>query len=598
MKNYDYGVIGNCTSAALVDARGSIVWCCLPGFDSQAVFAAILDPQRGGKFAILADDGYAIRQTYLPKTNILVTTFSNGIDCFEVMDFMPRYHGRPRTYHCPPDIVRYIQPRSGRPLFRVHYQPQPCFGQYAVKTEVRDTYIKTGTINGSYESVYLYSNLDLNTIHTSGQIRLDSPCYLLLSYNQKLVELSLDYIELEYQKTKVYWMNWSANTQRFPWYNEEIQRSALVLKMLACQKSGAILAALTTSLPEEIGAQRNWDYRFCWLRDASMTIAILSKLGHYNVARRFLNFILEILPYKDEKIQIMYGINGEKRLTERFLDWLQGYEGSRPVRLGNAAYTQKQNDIFGVLLDMILQYLTIFKRETVENREDLWTVVRTLGRRVERTWHQKDAGIWEFRTNKKHFTFSKVLSWVAMDRAMRIAAYFDMPDYVAIWKRMGEKIKANILAKGWDPQLGAFTQSYGEPHLDAANLLMEHYGFIDAGDPKYVSTVHLTREKLSQDGLMYRYRNADDFGVPKSSFTVCTFWLIKSLFKIGEKRQARELFEQVLSCANHVGLFSEDIDFTTNRLLGNFPQAYSHLALIDTAITFCNDGIDSAKESV
>ena len=600
MKNLDYGVIGNCRTAALVDAQGAIVWCCLPGFDATAVFAAILDPERGGEFAIKVDDDYTIRQAYQPKTNILVTTFSKGEDSFEVLDFMPRYRGRQHSYHCPPDIIRYIRPRSGRPVFRVRYRPRPCFGQYAVKTEVRRAYIKTGTLKGSYESVYLYSDLDLDAIAASDEITLDKPCYLLLSYNQKLSDLHLDHIQLEYQRTKVYWMSWSANTQRFSRYNDEIHRSALVLKLLACQKSGAILAALTTSLPEEIGAERNWDYRFCWLRDASMTITVLTKLGHYNAARRFLNFILDILPFKDEKIQIMYGINGEKRLTERILGWLEGYEGSRPVRVGNAAYTQKQNDIFGVLLDAIFQYLTIFKRESVENREDLWTVVRTLARHVEKSWQQKDAGIWEFRTNKKHFTFSKMLSWVAMDRAMRIAAYFDKPDYVAVWERMGRKIKANILARGWDEKLGAFTQAYGEPHLDAANLLMEHYGFIEATDPRYIGTVRLTRKQLSRDGLMYRYRNADDFGVPSSSFTVCTFWLIKSLYKIGDKQEARELFDRVLSYSNHVGLLSEDIDFSTKRLLGNFPQAYSHLALIDTAITFCegeasNDDCECSK---
>ncbi len=591
MKNFDFGVIGNCTSAALVDAEGTIVWCCLPGFDSQAVFAKILDSEHGGEFAIKVDEGYTIRSSYQSKTNILVTAFSKGKDQFEVLDFMPRYRGLQETYHCPPDIIRYIRHKSGRPKIRVHYKPRPCFGQYEVKTEVREEYIKTGTIKGSYESVYLYSDLDLESIAASRSIVLDRPCYLLLSYNQKLIDLNLDYIQLEYQKTKVYWMNWSANTQRFALYNEEIQRSALVLKLLACQKSGANLAALTTSLPEEIGAERNWDYRYCWLRDASMTIAVLTKLGHYNVARRFFNFILDIIPYKDEQIQIMYGINGKKTLTERILSWLKGYEGSRPVRVGNAAYSQKQNDIFGVLLDAIYQYLVIFKRETVENRENLWTVVRTLARHVEKSWHNKDSGIWEFRTSKKHFTFSKVLSWVAMDRAMRIAAYFDMPDYVAVWDKVGKKIKANILAKGWDPNLKAFTQVYGEPHLDAATLLMEHYGFIPAEDPKYINTVRLTYEQLSRDGLMYRYRNADDFGAPTSSFTVCTFWLIKSLYKIGEKNEAKRLFEQVLSHANHVGLFSEGIDFTTKRLLGNFPQAYSHLALIDTAITFSGEDI-------
>ncbi|MFO7687330.1 MAG: glycoside hydrolase family 15 protein [Desulfobacterales bacterium] len=591
MENLNVGVIGNCTSGALVDTKGSIVWCCLPGFDSQAVFAKILDPEHGGEFAIRVDDGYSTRMAYQPNTNILVTAFSKGADQFEVLDFMPRYRGRQHTYHCPPDIIRFIRHKSGRPTIRVHYQPRPCFGQYAVKTEVRQEYIKTGTVNGSYESVYLYSDLDLESIAASRPIVLDRSCYLLLSYNQKLIDLNLDYIQLEYQRTRVYWMNWSTNTRRFALYNTEIQRSALVLKLLACQKSGAILAALTTSLPEEIGAERNWDYRFCWLRDASMTIAVLTKLGHHNVARRFFNFILDIIPYKDEQIQIMYGINGEKQLTERILGWLKGYERSRPVRVGNAAYTQKQNDIYGVLLDAIYEYLIIFKRETVENRENLWTVVRTLARHVEKSWDKKDSGIWEFRTSKKHFTFSKVLSWVAMDRAMHIAAYFGRPNYVAVWYRMGNKIKASILAKGWDPQLKAFTQIYGEPHLDAANLLMEHYGFIQADDPKYISTVRLTYEQLSRDGLMYRYRNADDFGVPATSFTVCTFWLIKSLYKIGEIKAAMRLFEQVLSYANPVGLFSEGIDFATKRLLGNFPQAYSHLALIDAAITFSGEDI-------
>jgi GH15 family glucan-1,4-alpha-glucosidase len=401
--------------------------------------------------------------------------------------------------------------------------------------------------------------------------------------------LDLDYIELEFEKTKVYWMDWSANNQRFSAYNDEILRSALVLKLLTYQNSGAILAALTTSLPEEIGTQRNWDYRYCWLRDASMTIAVLTRLKRHHIARRFMDFVLEIIPYKDEKIQIMYGIHGEKKLTEKTLDWLEGYEGSKPVRVGNAAHVQRQNDIFGVLIDAIYQYLTIFKREKEENHEDLWTVVRTLARHLEATWHKKDDGIWEFRTTQKHFTFSKMLSWVGMDRAMRIAEHFNRADYAKKWNTVRATIRADILARGWDDSLQAFTQSYGEPYLDAANLLMAHYGFCPPDDPRFVATVRLTRERLSRDGLMYRYRNADDFGIPNSAFTICTFWLIKSLHQIGEKQEAKTLFQRVLSHRNHVGLLSEDMDFDSKRLLGNFPQAYSHLALIDTAIALAGD---------
>jgi GH15 family glucan-1,4-alpha-glucosidase len=591
MKNLNYGIIGNCASAALISRDGCIEWCCLPSFDSPSVFARILDKGRGGEFGIQVTSDYKIRQEYVPKTNVLVTSFSAKRDKFEVIDFMPRYKTDSGKYHHPPDIIRYIRPISGTPQLRVAYNPRPCFGQYDVKTEVRKAYIKTGTIKGSYESVYLYSDLDLELIADKKPITIERNCYLLLSYNQKLVDLNLDMIQLEYEKTRVYWLNWSSKTRRFPRFNQAICRSALVLKLLSYQKTGAILAAVTTSLPEERGAERNWDYRFCWLRDASMCVAVLSKLGHYRVAKRFLDFILDIIPYKDEKIQIMYGINGQKNLREKKLDFLEGYEQSKPVRIGNAAFNQKQNDIFGVLLDAIYHYLGIFKREVVENREDLWTVARTLARHVEHNWMKKDRGIWEFRSWKKHFTFSKLLSWVAMDRAMKIAEYFGMPNYVEVWSKFREKIQKDIHKKGWNADTHAFVQAYGENHLDAANLLMEHYGFIAADDPKYVSTVNKTDKLLTQDGLMYRYRNEDDFGKPRSSFTVCTFWLIRALYKIGEKQQAERMFQNVMACRNHLGLLSEDIDFETKRLLGNFPQGYSHVALIDAAITLCGEEV-------
>jgi GH15 family glucan-1,4-alpha-glucosidase len=504
---------------------------------------------------------------------------------------MPRYKNDTGAYHHPPDIIRYIRHIAGKPEVRVMYSPRPSYGRYDVKTEVRREYIKTGTLKGSYESVYLYSDLDLVAIAENRPFTIEHDCYMLLSYNQKLINLNLDTIQLEYEKTRVYWLNWSANTRRFSSYNDAINRSALVLKMLSYQKSGAILAAITTSLPEALGDIRNWDYRYCWLRDASMCVAVLTKLGHYRVAKRFLDFILDIIPYKDEKIQIVYGINGQKNLREKELDFLNGYENSKPVRIGNAAHTQKQNDIFGVLLDTIYQCLGTFKREVVEYREDIWTVVRTLARHVEDNWMKKDRGIWEFRSSKRHFTFSKMLCWVAMDRAMKIAKYFEMDNYVQVWSSFKDRIKKDILKKGWNSEIKAFVQAYGETYLDAANLLIAHYGFIEADDPRFVSTVRLTKERLCRDGLMYRYLNEDDFGKPSSSFTVCTFWLIKALYRIGEKRQAEEMFENVLSFRNHLGLLSEDIDFKTKRLLGNFPQAYSHLALIDAALTLCGEDV-------
>jgi GH15 family glucan-1,4-alpha-glucosidase len=341
---------------------------------------------------------------------------------------------------------------------------------------------------------------------------------------------------------------------------------------------------VTTSLPETIGEVRNWDYRYCWVRDASMTIAVLTKLGHYNVAKRFLHFVLGLVPFKDEKIQIMYGIHSQKVLTERELDWLTGYEGSRPVRVGNAAYRQKQNDIFGIVIDVIYQSLRLFG-QTLDNKEELWTVVRSLVRHVGNNWQRLDSGIWEFRTRRHHFTFSKILCWVAADRAVRIANFFGRGSDARHYRTLRETIKADVLAKGTDSKTGALTQYYGGHSLDSANLLAEHYGFLAATDPVYVNTVNDTYERLCVDGLAYRYRGRDDFGAPKSSFTVCTFWLIKALYRIGRKELAKELFAKTLSYSNHVGLFSEDIDFKSKRLLGNFPQGYSHLALIDAAMT-------------
>ncbi len=583
MDNLNYGVIGNCKSAALIDERGSIDWCCLPDFDSPSVFAKLLDERKGGHFTVEPEGDYAIRQQYVRRTNILATTFTQAGNAFEVIDFMPRYKTDNGSYHCPPDIIRYIRHLSGKPRVRITYDPRPAYAKNPVRTVVTPEFIKHFTERGAYESVYLYSDLPLEKIASSEPIEIAGDAFLLLSYNQKLVHPERDWALLELERTKVYWMGWLARTTVFSDYREAVERSALVLKLLSYQNTGAILAAVTTSLPETIGDVRNWDYRFCWIRDASMTIGVLTKLGHYNVAKRFLQFILDIIPFKDEKIQIMYGIHRQKALVERELNWLSGYEGSRPVRVGNAAFRQKQNDMFGIVMDVIYQSLRVFG-QNLDNKEELWTVVRSLVRHVYDNWHNLDSGIWEFRTRRHHFTFSKILCWVAADRAMRIAHFFGKTADMHSYRKLRDRIKSDVLSKGVDPETGALTQFYGSQSLDSANLLAEPYGFCRANDPVYVSTVTEIYNRLCVDGLTYRYRDRDDFGEPHSSFTVCTFWMIKALYRIGRKDEARELFERVLTYCNHLGLFSEDIDVKTKRLLGNFPQGYSHLALIDAAM--------------
>ena len=584
MNNLDYGIIGNCKSAALVSRHGSIDWCCLPDFGSSSVFAKILDSEKGGFFSIEPVGRYKIQQKYLEKTNILITEYSRGENAFQVCDFMPRYKTDEGDYHCPSDIIRFIRHLRGKPSFRINFQPRPAYAQHESLTVLTKEFIKAMTSRGPYESVYLYSDLPFEKIVNSKPITIQQDCFLLLSYNQKLFKPDIDWIRLEFQRTKVYWLGWVSKTQVLTHYQKEVERSSLVLKLLTYQKTGAILAAVTTSLPEVIGDVRNWDYRYCWLRDSSMTISILSRLGHYNVAKRFLQFILDIIPFKDEKIQIMYSINHRRHLKEKELPWLSGYEDSKPVRIGNAAVRQKQNDIYGVVLDVIYESLTIFN-ESLNNKEELWTVVRTLTRHVKNNWKKLDSSIWEFRTEQKHFTFSKILCWVGMDRATRIAEFFQKQDDAKDYAYWRDLIKADILKKGRNPQTNALTQFYSGTSMDASNLLAQHYGFLSRKDPVYVDTVLQTFEKLSRDGLMYRYNSPDDFGLPKSSFTICTFWMIKSLYLIGREQQAIEMFEQVLKYSNHLGLFSEDICFDTKRLLGNFPQGYSHIALIDAALT-------------
>ena len=316
-----------------------------------------------------------------------------------------------------------------------------------------------------------------------------------------------------------------------------------------------------------------------------MVIKIIAKLGHQRIVKNFIDFIVNLIPNKNEKLQIMYGIDGQKTLTEKILKHLSGYKNSKPVRIGNAAYIQKQNDIYGILVDAIHFQIEKFKDISYKH-EQLWSIVKSVVWVVEKNWKKPDKGIWEFRNEDQHFTFSKLLCWVAIDRAIKISNLIKNGRKSDKWKILREEIKNDIHLNAWNPKIKAFTQSYGSDFLDASVLLMESYGFIDCKDPKYVDTVKAIERELLFDGLLFLYKNNDDFGEPKSSFTVCTFWYINSLFKIGEETKAKNLFDQLLSNSNHMGLFSEDLDFKTKKMLGNFPQAYSHLALIETAMNF------------
>lgn len=589
MKNYNYGLIGNCSSAVLISSDCSIDWLCLPFFDSTSLFAKILDEQAGGFFKIDAEDIVSIKQSYIRHTAILKTVFETKGGVFEVRDYMPRFLTAREEYYCPSELHRDIYVVSGKPKIKIQLDPRPNYAIGGANFKFEKDYIKITSQKGEYNSFYLYSNLDHQKIVGGEPIELEGTTYFLLSYHEKIDEVNQDKIYIEYERTKNYWLSWVYRTKVPNAYREMVVRSAITLKLLMYQKTGAVIAAPTTSLPEIIGKDRNWDYRYCWVRDASMIIDLYARMGHVRSSGRYIGFILNRMLLKHENISVMYGINGEKDLDEKVLDHLSGYENSKPVRIGNAAYLQKQNDLYGELIETIYTYFVLNQRNSLIIDEEIWTVVRSLVNDVIKTWQEPDSGIWEHRSNMQHFVHSKLMGWVAMDRAAKIAKFIKKEKYAQKCSHVAQLIKEDILANGWNSEVGSFTMYYGSKEFDASNLLMLHYGFLDNKDERIISTVKQSYKYLVKNDFTLRYTTADDFGLPENAFIVCSFWMINALYLIGEEKKARDMFEHILKYCNPLGLFSEDIEINTGRLTGNFPQGYSHLAFIQTVLLLETD---------
>ena len=591
MKTYPFGVIGNCTSAALISPDCSIEWLCLPFFDSPSLFARILDQNKGGYFKITAQDIITVKQNYISHTAILKTIFETKQGVFEVSDYMPRFHTEYGATYCPSEIQRDIHVISGKPKLIVELQPRPNYALSEAKFDLIDDYIKISSLKGEYNSFYLYSNLSHKKIVSGEPIELTESSFFLLSYHEKLEKINLNKIYVEYEKTKSYWLDWVYRTKLPSKYREMAIRSTITLKLLMYERTGAVIAAPTTSLPEIIGGDRNWDYRYCWVRDASMMIDLFARLGHMGFADQYIKFILNKVLLKHENVTVMYGINGERDLPETTLDYLDGYEDSKPVRIGNDAYRQKQNDLYGELIEMIYTYLVLNSqvRTSAYINEEIWTVVRSLVNYVRASWKEPDSGIWERRGEPQHYVHSKMMSWVAMDRAGRIAQHLGRKQYAEMCFKTTVEIKNDILKQGWNDHLQAFVMHYGSNEMDAAVLLMLHYGFLPPNDERMVSTVKKMYQTLVRNHFMMRYVADDDFGAPRNAFIVCTFWMINALYLIGEEGKAKEMFTQVVQWLNPHGLFSEGIETDTGRLVGNFPQGYSHLALIQTVLLLETD---------
>ncbi|WP_276892677.1 glycoside hydrolase family 15 protein [Hallella bergensis] len=587
-KNLNYGIVGNGSTAALISEHGFVEWFCLPHFDSSSCFAALLDDERGGKFGIKLVGDYDVRQSYVPHTNILTTHYVSDEAEFKIFDFMPcYYHPGTTNLYNPSELYRYIRYIKGVPRFSVVYEPRPDYARGECVLAISFNHIESYSTSNERDRQYLYSSIPLESIVSQEVFTLEKDEFFLFSSNEKLTDVTLEREKADYCRTMVFWLNWSEQTKKYEVYNDVIERSLLTLKLLSFD-NGAMMAALTTSLPETIGETRNWDYRFCWLRDASMSIETLVKLGHTRSAKRFMQFVRSTFVANHDSFQIMYGIRGEQKLHEEELTHLSGYENSKPVRVGNAAYHQKQNDSYGYLMNLIYQYFTLLPSRQ-EDLEDIWDMVKNIMATVQKEWKKADKGIWEIRGKAQHFVSSKVMCWVALDRGARIAALLHREQFAKDWRGEADRVKNDVMKKGWNEELKSFTQTYNNTAMDSSLLLMEEYGFIDGQDPKYKSTVRMVKKELFHHGLMYRYNAPDDFGTPKSAFTLCTFWLIRALFVTGKKEKAQELFNQLLGYSNHLGLFSEDIDFKTKRLLGNFPQAYSHLALVNSALLFTQE---------
>lgn len=586
---YNYGLIGNCVSSALISSEASIDWLCMPDFDSPSLCARILDDENGGSFKITGVNTIKISQEYVRHTPILKTRVETTEGIFDIYDFMPRFVMDNQHYYCPSEIQRNIRVIFGKPRIKIHIDLRPNYAGSDVDTINEGEYLKFITKNGDYYSFYLYSSLDLNSVSRGEEIILSPVSYLVLSYHQKIIPFDADRNYVEFERTKSYWLGWVSRTKVPAAYRELVIRSMITLRLLMSHRTGAVIAAPTTSLPEAVGQERNWDYRYCWIRDASMIIELFSRLGHLNASSRYMDFILDRMLSKRENIAVMYSIHGEKIVEEKIIPTLSGYKNSKPVRVGNAAHKQTQNDLYGELIDTIYTYFKINHASGFEFDQELWTVVRSLANNASDVWQKPDNGIWEYRGEAQHHVFSKLMNWVAMDRAGRIAHIIGRTKYADECSLKAAVIKNDILEKGWNQECEAFTMYYGSSQADAAMLLMLRYGFLSAEDPRMIKTVEFCYRELLKNGYIMRYTRDDDFGTPESTFIVAGFWMVNALYLIGRKDEARGLFERTMATANHLGLFSEGFDPISMGQTGNFPQGYSHMSFIQSVLLFETD---------
>jgi GH15 family glucan-1,4-alpha-glucosidase len=575
----DYALIGDCGSAALVGKNGSVDWLCWPRFDSEACFAALLGTPENGRWLIAPRDvGARITRRYRPNTLILETRFETDEGVVTLVDFMPQRHQNPT-------LVRLVIGESGR--VAMHLELVLRFGFGAIVPWV--TSMEDGTLRAvaGPDMVVLHTpvHLEGHNMTTIGHfaVAAGEMVPFLLTYASSHLPVPAPLVpQSALEASQTFWRNWSARCcSAGPW-SEPVMRSLITLKALTYGPTGGIVAAPTTSLPELFGGPRNWDYRYCWLRDATLTLSTLLNAGFHDSAQAWNEWLLRAVAGSPEQIQIMYGIGGERRVIEWEASWLGGYENSRPVRIGNAAHLQLQLDVFGEVMDAAHQA----RRSGLATHESGWAVQLALLDHLARIWHEPDEGIWEVRGGRRQFTHSKVMAWVAFDRAIQSAEMFGFDCPLEDWRKVRDEIHAAVCTQGFDAGLGSFVQYYGSKEVDASLLLIPCVGFLPVDDPRVRGTIEAIERDLIVSGFVMRYRTETKVdGLPpgEGAFLACSFWLADVYILQGRRAEAEALFKRLVSLRNDVGLLSEEYDFHAKRLAGNFPQAFSHLALVNTA---------------
>jgi GH15 family glucan-1,4-alpha-glucosidase len=583
VSNLDLALIGNGSIGALVDPAGEVVWACLPRFDGDAVFCSLLRERTTeddfGYFSIELIGMARAEQHYMPNTPVLVTTlYDAGGNAVELTDFAPRFRQFGRLF-CPMTMVRRVRRAAGSPRIRVRLRPATEYGRRRPDVTYGSNHVR---FVGADVVFRVTTDCSITAIVEEVPFVLENDFAMILGPDETLQGGVFDVARRFMEETVDYWRDWVRDLAiPFEWQDETI-RAAITLKLNAYDDTGAVIAAMTTSIPEAPGTARTWDYRYCWLRDAYFVVNTLNRLNATRTMERYLGYIINVASGANGRLQPVYRISGRSDLQEREIEWLPGYRGMGPVRVGNQAFRQVQNDVYGSAV-LAATHVFFDRRLAHPGTAALFRQLELLGEHAAQAFDQPDAGIWELRGSARVHTFSSVMCWVACDRLAKIAQRLGLSERSSYWRAHADRMHSVIAARAWNERRGAFVASFEGDALDASLLLLVELGFLQAGDPRFASTVGAIERDLREGDFVFRYREADDFGVPGNAFLVCTYWYIDALAALRRREEARALFESMLAYRNRHGLLAEHIDPRTRELWGNFPQTYSMVGLIDSA---------------